>query len=51
MAVGFNGIDYSNDGGYSWNTISDEGFFTIRFINDSTAYAAGSGRISKLHFK
>lgn len=51
VVVGFNGIDYSNDGGYSWNTISDEGFFTIRFINDSTAYAAGSGRISKLHFK
>lgn len=51
VAVGFKGIDYSNDGGDTWKTISDEGFFTIRFINDSTAYAAGSGRISKITFK
>ncbi|MFK2819987.1 oxidoreductase [Flavobacteriaceae sp. LMIT009] len=51
VTVGFKGIDFSNDGGKSWKHISDEGFYTVRFINDSTAYAAGSKRISKLHFK
>ncbi len=51
VAVGFNGIDYSNDGGYTWKHLSDEGFYTIRFLNDSVAYAAGKGRISKLKFK
>ncbi|TJY36153.1 WD40/YVTN/BNR-like repeat-containing protein [Pontimicrobium aquaticum] len=51
VAVGFKGIDYSNDGGETWKTISDEGFFTIRFIDETTAYAAGSGRISKITLK
>lgn len=51
VAIGFKGIDYSNDGGYHWKHLSDEGFYTIRFINDSTAYAAGQGRVSKLVFK
>jgi photosystem II stability/assembly factor-like uncharacterized protein len=51
VTVGFKGIDFSNDGGMSWENISDEGFYTIRFINDSTAYAAGSKRIAKLIFK
>lgn len=51
VAIGFNGIDYSKDGGLSWSHLSDEGFYTIRFLNDSTAYAAGKGRISKLTFK
>ena len=51
VALGFNGIDYSNDFGASWKHLSDEGFYTIRFLNDSIAYAAGKGRISKLMFK
>lgn len=51
VAVGFRGIDYSNDSGYSWKSISDEGFYTIRFVNDSMAFAAGKGRISKLIFR
>ncbi len=51
VAVGFKGIDYSNDAGNTWKHLSDEGFYTIRFLNDSTAYAAGNGRISKLIFK
>ena len=50
VAVGFKGIDYSNDSGDSWRHLSDEGFYTIRFLNDSVAYAAGKGRISKLTF-
>ncbi len=51
VAIGFKGIDYSNDSGDSWTHLSDEGFYTIRFLNDSTAYAAGKGRISKLRFR
>lgn len=50
VAVGFDGIDFSNDSGESWNHLSDEGFYAVRFLNDSVAYAAGQGRISKLTF-
>lgn len=51
IAVGFTGIDYSSNGGESWNTLSDEGYYTIRFVNDTMAYAAGKGRVAKLTFK
>lgn len=51
VALGFEGIDYSNDSGVSWTHLSDEGFYTIRFLNDSVAYAAGRGRIARLTFK
>lgn len=51
VAVGFKGIDYSNDAGETWRHLSDEGFYTIRFVNDSVAYAAGKGRLSKLLFR
>jgi photosystem II stability/assembly factor-like uncharacterized protein len=51
VVLGFNGIDYSNDAGNTWKHLSDEGFYTLRFLNDSIAYAAGKGRISKLFFK
>lgn len=49
IAVG-SGIDYSDDGGMNWKRLSDESFHTIRFLNDSVAFAAGNGRISKLRF-
>ncbi|WP_431106949.1 WD40/YVTN/BNR-like repeat-containing protein [Winogradskyella poriferorum] len=51
VAIGFKGIDYSSDSGETWKHLSDEGFYTIRFLNDSVAYAAGKGRISKLTFR
>ncbi|MFV0571421.1 MAG: WD40/YVTN/BNR-like repeat-containing protein [Xanthomarina gelatinilytica] len=51
VTVGFKGIDYSKDGGDSWKSLSKEGFYTLRFINDSVAYAAGQKRVSKLTFK
>ena len=51
VAVGFTGISYSADKGNSWKSLSEEGFYTIRFINDSTAYGAGKNRISKIIFK
>ena len=51
VAVGFKGVDVSNDAGNTWKHVSDDGFYTIRFVNDSIAYAAGAGKVSKLHFK
>lgn len=51
VAVGFKGIDYSNDGGENWKHLTNEGFYTIRFVNDSVAYAAGDKRIAKLNFR
>ena len=51
VAIGFTGISYSSDMGKTWKELSNEPFFTIRFQNDSIAYAAGKNRISKLTFK
>ena len=51
VAIGFDGIDYSNDSGNNWKHLSDEGFYTLRFLNDSTAYAGGNGSVVKLKFK
>lgn len=51
VAVGFKGISYSHDFGDTWQQLSDESFYTIQFLNDSTAYAAGTGRIAKLNFR
>lgn len=51
VAIGFKGIDYSYDSGNTWKHLSDEGFYTLRFVNDSVAFAAGNKRISKLSFK
>lgn len=51
VAVGFTGISYSADGGETWKDLSEEGFYTIRFLNDSVAYAAGKNRLAKLKFK
>lgn len=51
VAIGFKGIDFSNDSGNTWKHLSDESFYTIRFLNDSLAYAAGTGRISRVTFR
>lgn len=51
VAVGFKGVDISNDAGTTWRHLSDQSFYTIRFIDGFTAYAAGAGKVSKLHFK
>ncbi|GAA4276132.1 WD40/YVTN/BNR-like repeat-containing protein [Aquimarina mytili] len=51
VCVGFTGISISNDFGQHWKELSKEGFYTLRFVNDSTAVAAGKGRIAKIIFK
>lgn len=51
VATGFTGISYSGDSGKSWHSISDGKFLTLRFINDSTAYAGGNNVLAQLTFK
>jgi photosystem II stability/assembly factor-like uncharacterized protein len=51
VALGFTGISYSSDQGAHWRQLSDASFYTLRFLNDSVAYAAGRNRIAKLVFK
>lgn len=51
VAVGFTGISYSADKGETWRELSEEGFYTIRFLNDTVAYAAGKNRLAKLTFR
>ncbi|HET8886268.1 MAG TPA: oxidoreductase [Salinimicrobium sp.] len=51
VAVGGDGISYSSDGGKTWKLLSKEGFHSIEFLNNNTAFAAGNGKIAKLVFK
>ena len=51
VALGFTGVSYSSNMGDNWSKLSDESFYTLRFMNDSIAYAAGKNRIAKLTFK
>lgn len=51
VAVGPKGISYSGTSGETWEKLSNEGFYTFRFQNDSVAYAAGKNRVAKLIFR
>ena len=51
LVVGYNGVDYSSDYGNTWRNLSDESYYTFRFLNESVAFAAGKGKISKFVFK
>ena len=51
VAVGFTGIAYSADRGVSWQPLSETGFYSLRFVDDSTAVASGKGRIARLRFR
>lgn len=51
VAVGNTGISYSEDSGQTWKELSKEGFYTIRFLNDTTAYVAGKNRLARLRFR
>ncbi|WP_394750595.1 WD40/YVTN/BNR-like repeat-containing protein [Spongiimicrobium salis] len=51
VALGFTGISYSSTMGKTWKELSEEPFYTIRFLNDSVAYAAGRNRIARLTFR
>ncbi len=51
FAVSTEGIYFSNDSGNSWVKVNNEGYFTIKFINQNMAWLAGNGKIAKLNLK
>lgn len=51
LAIGSEGVSISIDSGFSWNEITDQGFYTGRFTPDGdTLWLAGEGVISKMNF-
>lgn len=51
IALGIPGVSISENGGKYWKGISDErDFYTVRIVNDSTALAAGKGKIGLISF-
>ncbi len=51
VSVGFTGISYSSDYGNNWKILSNESFFSIRFITENIAVASGKNKISFVYFK
>jgi photosystem II stability/assembly factor-like uncharacterized protein len=52
ICVGSEGIQYSQNGGENWMQLStDSTLFTIRFVNRSTAIAAGYNKVIRIRFK
>lgn len=51
VSVGAMGIYYTNDQGSSWKQVSaDPTLYTIRFLNKTTAFAAGRNKIIQIKF-
>ena len=48
FAVGSTGISFSNDAGQSWKKVSNDGYYTIKFVNKNLAWLAGKNKIGKL---
>ena len=52
VCVGGTGLQYSSDSGKTWKKmLVDKDLYTMRFQNDSVAYAAGKNRVVELKFK
>ena len=52
VCVGASGLHYSSDGGASWEQLlKDDTLYTIRFVNTTTAIAAGKNKIIRIAFK
>ena len=52
VVVGASGLYYSSDGGVNWIQFSkDSSLYTIRFVNDTTAIAAGHKKMIRILFK
>lgn len=51
VCVGGTGLHYSSDSGKTWlKMLDDKDLYTLRFKNDSVAYAAGKNRVVELKF-
>lgn len=48
FAVGKTGISFSNDGGITWQKVSEESYYVIQFVNKNTAWLGGNNKIGKL---
>lgn len=52
VSVGADGLQYSADGGNTWKQfLTDPTLYTIRFLDEDTAFAAGKDKIIKIEFK
>ncbi|HLA55334.1 MAG TPA: hypothetical protein VK623_04505 [Flavobacterium sp.] len=52
VCVGISGLYYSADSGLSWKKLlDDKTLYTIRFLNENTAFAAGKNKIIRISFK
>lgn len=52
VTVGFSGLQYSSDNGATWKQFSkDKDLYTIRFIDNNMAIAAGKNKIVRIKFK
>jgi photosystem II stability/assembly factor-like uncharacterized protein len=52
VSVGASGLYYSSDSGHSWKQFSaDPSLYTIRFLDNQTAIAAGRNKMIRIHFK
>ena len=51
VTVGASGLFYSSDGGFSWKQLAkDTSLYTLRFINEHTAVAAGKNKMVRIQF-
>ena len=51
FAVGKTGISFSKDSGETWETVSEESYYTIDFVDENTAWLSGHEKIGKLTLK
>jgi len=51
VSAGKTGVWVSNNMGKDWERLTETGFYTLRFLNDSVAYAGGNNILAKLYFK
>ena len=51
LAIGLPGLSYSSDGGKSWNTFSNESYYTIRIVDSgNVAWMGGQKRMARMEW-
>jgi len=51
FAVSTNGIFFSNDTGLTWKKVNDEGFYSIRVVDENNAFLSGHEVIASMKIK